>query len=39
MELALLCFYEQLVLQEALENPSDVEHMFLGGTGEDEYVI
>ena len=39
MELALLCFYKHLVLQEALENLSDVEHMFLGGAGEDEDVI
>jgi hypothetical protein len=39
MELVLLCFYKQLVLQEALGNQLDVEHMFLGGTGEDEDVI
>ena len=39
MELALLCYYKQLVLQEALKNLSDVDHMFLGGAGEDEDVI
>jgi hypothetical protein len=39
MELALLCFYKQLVLQEVLENLSDVGHMFLGGTGEYKDVI
>ena len=39
MELALLCFYKQLVLQKASENLSDVEHMFFGGAGEDEDVI
>ena len=39
LELTLLCFYKQLVLQEELKNLSDVEHMFLSGTGEDEDVI
>jgi hypothetical protein len=39
MELALLCFYKQLVLQEVLENLSDVERMYFGGAGEDEDVI
>jgi hypothetical protein len=33
------CFYVKLVLQEALENLLDVEHVFLGGAGEDQDVI
>jgi hypothetical protein len=36
MEFALLCFYKKLVLQEALENMSDV---FFDGAGEDKNVI
>lgn len=39
MELAFLCLDKQLVLQEALKNLSDVEHMFLGEAGEDKDVI
>lgn len=33
MEPSLLCLNKQLVLQEALLILSDVEHMFLGGSG------
>jgi signal transduction histidine kinase len=39
MKCALLCFYKKLDLQEALENLPDVDHMFLGGAGEDKDVI
>ncbi|XP_070304212.1 uncharacterized protein [Salvelinus sp. IW2-2015] len=39
MELALFHLNEQLVLQKALENLPDIEHMFLGGAAEDEDVI
>jgi hypothetical protein len=36
MEFTLLSFHKKLVLQEPLENLSDVEHVFLGGAGENE---
>lgn len=39
MEFLLLCFHQNLFLQEALENLSDVEHVFLGGVGENEDVV
>ena len=39
MEFAILCFHKKLVLQEKLKNLSHVEHVFLGGAGENENII
>jgi hypothetical protein len=32
-------FTKKLVFKEVLKNLSDVEHVFLGGAGEDEDVV
>ena len=39
MELSLLRLRKQLILQKALKKLPDMEHVFLGGTGEDKDVI
>ena len=39
MEFTFFCFNKELVLQESLEDLSDVEKMFLSCAGKDEDVI
>ena len=39
MEFTFFCFHNKLVLQEALENLSEVEHLFLDRAGENEDVV
>jgi hypothetical protein len=39
MEFTLLCFHKQLVLQQELEDLSDMEDMLLSRTGENKDVV
>lgn len=39
VELTLLGFHEQLVLQEALKNLSDMKNVFLGRLGKKQDVV
>jgi flagellar biosynthesis GTPase FlhF len=39
MQFAHLCFYQKLDLKEALENLSNLDHVFLDGAGKDKDAI
>lgn len=39
LKLAFLCFYKQAVLKQSLNNLTDTDGVFIGGTREEEYTV